>query len=202
MSNTSAIIRAPLPLVLASTSPFRKTVLERLRLPFHVFAPHADESALPGEHSEHLVRRLAEVKARAAAHDFPAALIIGSDQMAVIEGQVLGKPGDHTQAVAQLRLASGRRVDFLTGLCVYNSASGAVQTDMVSFSVLFRNLSDAQIEHYLSLDEPYHCAGSFKSEGLGIALLERMEGTDPTAVIGLPLIRLVRMLEQEGVRVV
>jgi septum formation protein len=192
----------PLPLVLASTSPFRKEVLARLHLPFSIFAPNADETPLAGETPQQLVLRLAEVKARTAHNTFPSALIIGSDQIAVIDDHILGKPGDHDRAVAQLRQASGRRVDFITGLCVYNSATGTVQSDIVTFGVVFRLLNETQIDNYVRRDQPYHCAGSFKSEGLGIALLERMEGTDPTAVIGLPLIRLVRMLEQEGVEVV
>lgn len=191
-----------LPLVLASTSPFRRSVLERLRLPFATYAPNVDETPLAGESPSALVLRLAEMKAKAAAVAHPAALIIGSDQVSVIDNDILGKPGTHERAVEQLGRASGKQVDFLTGLCLFNTQSGAVQTDIVRFGVTFRALSATQIENYLRMDEPYNCAGSFKSEGLGIALLDRMVGSDPTSVIGLPLIRLVRMLEAEGCHVV
>lgn len=189
-------------LVLASTSPFRKEVLSRLHLPFETFAPNVDETPQSHEPPQNLVTRLAEMKARAARKAYPQALIIGSDQVAVIGDQILGKPGNHDRAVEQLSEASGQRVDFLTGLCLYNSITETRQTDMVVFSVVFRQLTRAQIENYLAIDQPYNCSGSFKSEGLGIALLERMEGSDPTTVIGLPLIRLIRMLEKEGVGVV
>jgi septum formation protein len=189
-------------LILASTSPFRKDVLGRLHLPFATFAPAVNETPQTGEKPRELVARLAELKARAAKDTHPNALIIGSDQMAVIGDEVLGKPGNHDRAVAQLSKASGQRVDFLTGLCLYNSATDTAQTDIVMFSVTFRDLTATQIENYLQRDKPYNCSGSFKSEGFGIALLDKMEGSDPTAVIGLPLIRLVRMLEAEGVRVV
>lgn len=191
----------PLPLILASTSPFRKEVLERLHLPFETFAPDIDESPLADESPSDLVQRLSEEKAKAALNYYPNALIIGSDQMSVLDDKIIGKPGTHDKAVAQLKAASGRRVDFLTGLCLFNSATGETQTDLVRFSVHFRQLSDDQIRGYLKQDQPYNCAGSFKSEGLGIALLDGMEGTDPTAVIGLPLIRLVQMLEQQQVKV-
>jgi septum formation protein len=189
-------------LVLASTSPYRREVLSRLHLPFETFAPNVDETPLPGETPSALVVRLAEAKARAAQSAYPDALVIGSDQVAVIGERILGKPGNHQQAVEQLSQASGRQVDFLTGLCLLNTQSGAIQTDMVHFGVLFRQLSARQIENYLRQDKPYNCAGSFKSEGLGIVLLERMVGSDPTAVIGLPLIRLVRMLEADGFHIV
>ena len=132
----------------------------------------------------------------------PDSLIIGSDQVAVIDGEILGKPGNHDKAVAQLKTASGRRVTFLTGLCLYNSATGDSQVEVVPFGVVFRELSEAQIENYLQAEQPYNCAGSFKSEAMGIALFERLEGEDPNTLIGLPLIRLVRMLEAEGVRVI
>ena len=187
-----------LPLILASTSRFRKSVLERLQLPFSVIAPNVDETPLENETPEQLVVRLAEDKARAVRDSYPHALIIGSDQVAVIDHTILGKPGNHDNAVQQLSQASGRRVDFLTGLCLFNSHDDRIQIDSVCFSVVFRQLSAAQIENYLRKDTPYNCAGSFKSEGLGIALLDRMEGNDPTSVIGLPLIRLVRMLTVEG----
>lgn len=185
-------------LVLASTSPYRKTLLEKLQLPFETVSPEIDETSLPDESPEQLVARLAESKAKAAAAKFSHALIIGSDQVAVVEGKIVGKPGNHDNAVAQLKRASGKRVVFLTGLCVYNTASQRSQVEVVPFSVVFRQLTETQIEHYLQREQPYNCAGSFKSEGLGIALFERLEGDDPNTLIGLPLIRLVRMLENEG----
>lgn len=189
-------------LVLASTSAYRKELLGHLGLPFTTAAPEVDETPLPDETPPQLVRRLAELKARAVAARYPGALIIGSDQVAVIDGQILGKPGNHERAVAQLRLASGKRLDFFTGLCLFNAASSNLQVEVVSFGVVFRRLSDQQIENYLRREQPYHCAGSFKSEALGIALCDRFDGEDPSALIGLPLIRLVRMLEQENVSVI
>jgi len=189
-------------LVLASTSIYRKELLSRLGLPFVTAAPDVDESPLLNEAPEHLVRRLAEAKARAVAEYYPEALIIGSDQVTVIEGRILGKPGSHERAVAQLRMTSGKRLEFLTGLCLLNSRTGAVQVDIVPFAVLFRPLSNEQIDSYLRREQPYHCAGAFKSEALGIALCERFEGDDPTALIGLPLIRLTRMLEQQGAAII
>lgn len=193
---------SPNTLVLASTSPFRKDVLSRLKVPFEIFAPNVDESPLANETPSQLVLRLAEMKAQAAQSSYPNALVIGSDQVAVIEDTILGKPGNHEQAVKQLTQASGKQVDFLTGLCVLNTQTSKFHTDMVRFGVTFRQITPGQIENYLEKDKPYNCAGSFKSEGLGIALLERMVGSDPTAVIGLPLIRLVRMLEAEGMQII
>lgn len=189
------------PLVLASTSPFRRALLQRLGLPFDTASPGSDESPLPGETPQALVVRLAEAKARAVAAAFPRHLIIGSDQVALLDDEVLGKPGDHARATAQLAAASGRTVRFLTGLCLLNSESGRTQTCSEPFDVQFRPLSKAQIEAYLRAEQPYNCAGSFKSEGLGIALFERLQGDDPNALIGLPLIRLVSMLAEEGVDV-
>lgn len=185
-------------LVLASTSPFRKAILEKLHIPFDTASPEVDESVLPGESPEQLVARLSEAKARAVASRFADALIIGSDQVAVVDGQILSKPGVHEKAVAQLKRASGKRVSFLTGLCLLNTKSNRAQVDVVPFNVIFRQLSEAQIENYLRKEQPYNCAGSFKSEGLGIALFERLEGSDPNTLIGLPLIRLIKMLESEG----
>jgi septum formation protein len=185
-------------LVLASTSPYRKALLEKLQVEFTTAAPDIDESALPGESPEQLVARLAEAKAKALANQFSHALIIGSDQVAVVDGKIVGKPGNHANAVAQLKRATGKRVIFLTGLCVYNSLSQRSQVEVVPFSVIFRQLTETQIEHYLQREQPYNCAGSFKSEGLGIALFERLEGDDPNTLIGLPLIQLIRMLESEG----
>ncbi len=189
-------------LVLASTSPFRKQLLEKLKLEFTTDSPDIDESRLVGETPEALVARLAEQKAVAVAERHPNSLIIGSDQVAVNDGEILGKPGNHDKAVAQLQSTSGQRVTFLTGLCLYNSATGDSQVEVVPFGVVFRELSESQIENYLNAEQPYNCAGSFKSEAMGIALFERLEGEDPNTLIGLPLIRLVRMLEAEGVRVI
>lgn len=189
-------------LVLASTSPFRKQLLQKLQQDFDTDSPDIDESRLEGETPEQLVARLAEQKAMAVAERHPDSLIIGSDQVAVNDGVILGKPGTHDKAVAQLQSASGKRVTFLTGLCLYNSTTGDSQVEVVPFGVVFRELSLSQIENYLKAEQPYNCAGSFKSEAMGIALFERLEGEDPNTLIGLPLIRLVRMLEAEGVRVI
>ncbi len=188
-------------LILASTSPFRRELLLRLGLPFSVQAPEVDETGLPGEEALSLVARLAEWKARAVAESQPGALIIGSDQVAVLDGDMIGKPGDHPRAVAQLQRASGRTVTFYTGLCLLDGVSGPGQVAVEEFRVVFRPLSAALIEAYLQREQPYQCAGSFKSEGLGIVLFERLEGDDPTSLIGLPLIRLTRMLEAVGVAV-
>jgi septum formation protein len=188
-------------LVLASTSPFRRELLQKLGLDFSTASPRVDETAQPEEDAHALVRRLAEAKARAVAVDHPAALIIGSDQVAVLRDEILGKPGEHTRAVSQLKAASGRAVTFLTGLCLFNSATDQVQAVVEPFKVVFRDLTDEQIENYLRREQPYNCAGSFKSEGLGIALFKRLEGDDPNALIGLPLIRLTDMLHAEGLDV-
>lgn len=188
-------------LILASTSPFRRELLGRLGLPFDTVAPDVDESPIPNEKPEQLVIRLAEAKARAAAARHPDALIIGSDQVASLDGRILGKPGTRERAIKQLRDASGRRVDFFTGLCVFDSATGKSRSLCEPFSVWFRTLSDKQIEHYVERESPFNCAGSFKSEGLGIALFERLEGDDPNALIGLPLIRLVSLLAESGIEV-
>ena len=189
------------PLVLASTSPFRRELLARLGLPFTTAAPEVDESPLPGENAERLVLRLAEAKARAVAAAHPDALVIGSDQVAGLGGAVLGKPGSRERAIEQLRQASGRTVVFRTGRCLFNAASGRAQTLCETFKVHFRDLTPAQIEAYVDREAPFGCAGSFKSEGLGITLFTRLEGADPNALIGLPLIRLVDMLAVEGVDV-
>lgn len=188
-------------LILASTSPYRKAILDKLGLPFTTRAPRIDETPRPDETPAQLVERLAASKARAIADSLDSGLVIGSDQLAVIDDRILGKPGSHDQARAQLQQVSGRAVTFLTGLALVNAASGGIQTEVVPFTVHFRQLDNQQIENYLQLEPPYDCAGSFKSEGLGIALFERLEGDDPNTLIGLPLIRLVRMLEQEGVEV-
>jgi len=185
-------------LVLASTSPFRREILEKLDVSFETMAPDVNEDILIDEIPEQLVARLSEAKARAVGQQQSNALVIGSDQVAVVDGQILGKPGNHEEATKQLRRASGKRVSFLTGLCVFNTESKRTQLDVVPFNVIFRQLTDSQIENYLQKEQPYNCAGSFKSEGLGIALFERLEGDDPNTLIGLPLIRLIRMLESEG----
>ncbi|MHB8455136.1 MAG: Maf family protein [Acidiferrobacterales bacterium] len=189
-------------LILASTSPFRRELLERLQLPFRVVAPEVDEKPLVGEEPAVLARRLAIAKARVVTASHPQALVIGSDQVAVLAGRIVGKPGSHAAAVQQLRAASGGRVVLYTGLVLIDAGSGRTRSQVVPFATVFRQLSDEMIENYLRKEQPYNCAGSLKSEGLGIALLERFEGDDPTALIGLPLIRLVRMLEAEGVRVI
>jgi len=198
--NTTNNTAAPL-LVLASTSPFRKEILQKLGMPFETAAPDIDESPVEGESPQQLVQRLAEQKAYAVAEDFPDALIIGSDQVAVVDGEILGKPGTHEHAVEQLSNASGKAVHFYTGLCLYNSGTARGQSEVVPFDVVFRDLTTEQIENYLRREQPYNCAGSFKSEALGITLFEKLLGDDPNTLIGLPLIRLVRMLENEAVAV-
>jgi septum formation protein len=188
-----------LTLILASTSPYRRMLLERLQLPFTTISPEVDETPLADESPQALVQRLAIAKAQAVAARSPNALVIGSDQVAVHDGEIVGKPRDHDHAVMQLRQASGTAVTLYTGLALVNSHTGNIQSEVVPFGVVFRRLSDEQIENYLRKEQPYDCAGSVKSEGLGITLLERFEGDDPNTLIGLPLIRLVRMLENEGV---
>ena len=188
-------------LVLASTSPFRKELLERLNIPFETFSPDVDETRRDGESPNDLVVRLSEAKARAGAGAFPDALIIGSDQVAVCGEDVLGKPGNHDKACEQLTRLAGQQVSFLTGLCLLDTASGSLRLEMVPFHVHFRTLGEAQIERYLRYEQPYNCAGSFKSEGLGISLFESMRGDDPNALIGLPLIRLVSWLNEAGIAV-
>lgn len=189
-------------LVLASSSPYRRALLEKLGLPFAAESPAIDESPLPHEAPDDLVQRLALAKAQALAPRYPAHWIIGSDQLAVLDGRVLGKPGNSETACEQLRACSGRRVIFLTGLTLLDSASGAATTVLEPFIVTFRRLSDAQIAHYVEREQPLDCAGSFKSEGLGIALFERLQGDDPNALVGLPLIRLVTLLQQAGIAVI
>ena len=189
-------------LILASSSPYRRELLQRLGIPFEVIAPDVDETPALGETPQALVERLAIAKARAVADQRPNALVVGSDQVAVYDGTIVGKPLTHKRAVEQLRLASGKTVTLYTGLALINGDSGHTQSEVVPFRVVFRSLSDAQIENYLRREQPYNCTGSVKSEGLGIALLERFEGDDPNALIGLPLIRLLRMLEREGMDVI
>lgn len=185
-------------LILASTSRYRHELLARLGLPFAAVGPKIDETRRAGEPAEAMVRRLAREKARTVAAQYPSAWVIGSDQCAVLDDQVLGKPGTHERAFAQLRAASGRSVVFHTGLCLMCIEQGFEHTVEVPFTVHFRKLEDAEIEHYLAKEKPYDCAGSFKSEGLGIALFEALEGSDPSALIGLPLIALCALLRKAG----
>ena len=189
---------APRPLVLGSTSVYRRELLQRLRLPFTVAAPAVDETPLPGEPPAQLAQRLALAKAHAVATLHPEAVVIGSDQVADLAGQPLGKPGDHARATAQLQRMRGHTVVFHTAVAVVCHASGFVQTDLAPVRVRFRELSDAEIERYLRAEQPYDCAGSAKSEGLGISLLDAIHSDDPTALIGLPLIRTCRLLRAAG----
>jgi septum formation protein len=189
-------------LILASSSIYRRELLERLQLPFTVICPDVDETPMPEERPEQTALRLAEEKARKIALAHPDALIIGCDQVATLDGQQLGKPLTHDNAVKQLQLMRGRSVTFHSALCLHNAASGSMQAEVVPYEVRFRDLTDTQIECYLLKEQPYHCAGSAKSEGLGIALIEWMRGDDPNALIGLPLIALIGMLRNEGVPVI
>jgi len=188
-------------LVLASTSPFRKQLLEKLHLDFSTANPQVNEDPLVGESAIQLVERLAIAKAQAVSKDFPDALIIGSDQVCLNNDIILGKPGNFEKAFQQLKAASGKHVRFYTGLAVVNSKTGAVQSLVEPFDVHFRILSDEMITHYLKKEQPYNCAGSFKSEGFGISLFNRFEGKDPNSLIGLPLISLIEMLERENMPV-
>lgn len=186
------------PLLLASSSPYRRALLERLRLPFSWASPAVDESILPDESPAGLARRLAETKARALAARYPDHLIIGSDQTAELGDTILGKPGSMEAARTQLTAASGRSVTFHTGLCLYDARSQQARTLVEPFAVQFRQLTTGEIDRYLALEQPLDCAGSFKMEGLGISLFERLSGDDPNALIGLPLIRLVTLLREAG----
>lgn len=185
-------------LVLASTSPFRKAILDKLGVDFDTASPETDESALINESPKDLVERLSIAKAKAVAEKRTDSLIIGSDQISVIDGEIIGKPHTHENAVKQLQKASDKTVTFYTGLCLYNSQTKEYQSEVVPFDVVFRPLSNQVIESYLSKEKPYNCAGSFKSEALGIVLFEKLIGDDPNTLMGLPLIRLVKMLEQEN----
>ncbi len=186
-------------LILGSSSPYRKALLEKLGLPFECFSPDINESEKPGESPEQLVERLAIEKARETGKTYPGALIIGSDQVAVLDNKIIGKPANHQDAVNQLKEASGKKVHLYTGLCLFNANTGTIQHSVESYSVVFRQLNENQIEQYLNKDQPYNCAGSLKSETLGIAMLSKLEGEDPNTLIGLPLIRLVDMLLAEGI---
>ena len=184
-------------LILASTSPWRRALLEKLAIPFECAAPEVDETPLPGEAPRHLVLRLAQKKAQSLAHRYPSHLIIGSDQICVLDGEITGKPLTEENARQQLLKARGNIVTFYTGLALYNSATGHLQTEVEPFDVHFRHLSEAEMDDYLRKERPLYCAGSFKSEGLGIALFERLEGRDPNTLVGLPLIALCQMLRRE-----
>ncbi|ECH4664862.1 septum formation inhibitor Maf [Salmonella enterica] len=184
-------------LILASTSPWRRALLEKLTIPFECAAPEVDETPIQGEAPRQLVLRLAQAKAQSLAHRYPAHLIIGSDQICVLDGEITGKPLTEENARQQLLKARGNIVTFYTGLALYNSATGHLQTEVEPFDVHFRHLSETEIEDYVRKERPLHCAGSFKSEGLGIALFERLEGRDPNTLIGLPLIALCQMLRRE-----
>ena len=190
-------------LILGSTSPFRKELLDRLQIEFSCASPNVDETPVENESIEDMVMRLSELKAEAVAEQIKGqdALIIGSDQSAVLNGKPLTKPGNFDNAVKQLTDASGQRIVFQTGLCLLNTRTGKKQTICEPYTVVFKKLSALTIERYLKKEEPYNCAGSFKSEGLGIALFEKFEGEDPNSLIGLPLIKLIGMLENEGIEI-
>jgi septum formation protein len=186
-------------LILGSTSPFRKALLQRFNLEFDTDKPEIDETPLANETPEDYVLRLSLEKAKVVARRHPNALIIGSDQCSILGGNIRGKPGDHQSAVIQLTESSGQRVSFLSGLCLYDSNDDSYQLDLVPFHVDFRDLNKKEIESYLLAEQPYNCAGSFKSEGLGITLFKQLQGSDPTALVGLPLIRLSEMLRKKGI---
>ena len=186
-------------LILGSTSRYRRELLERLRLPFEVRSPEVDETPRPGEAPAALAQRLALAKAQAVSAQFPDAVVIGSDQVADLDGEPIGKPGTHERAVAQLRAMRGRSVVFQTAVAVMRGSTGYVGTALTPVTVRFRQLSNAEIEHYLRAEQPYDCAGSAKSEALGIALLDAIESDDPTALVGLPLIRTCMLLRAAGI---
>ena len=186
-------------LILGSTSRYRRELLQRLRLPFEVVSPEVDETPLPGEQPAAMAQRLALVKARAVASKFAGAVVIGSDQVADLDGEPVGKPGTHERAFEQLRSMSGRSVVFQTAVAVVRGDVGFEGVALVPVTVRFRTLTDTQIEHYLRAERPYDCAGSAKSEALGIALLDSIESNDPTALVGLPLIQTCALLRQAGI---
>lgn len=188
-------------LILASSSPYRRELLAHLQLPFEVAIPDIDETPLTGELPQDTALRLAQLKARKVAQAHPDALVIGCDQVATLDDVHLDKPLTHDNAVGQLRRMRGRTVVFHSALCLYNARSDSMQATVVPYSVRFRTLTDEQIERYLTREQPYDCAGSARVEGLGIALIAAMTGDDPNALIGLPLIRLVDMLQNEGVQI-
>ncbi len=189
-------------IVLGSSSPFRKALLEKLDLSFDCDSPDIDETPLKDELPKAMVARLAKEKADAIAQRHPQSVIIASDQCATLDGKIIGKPGNHEAAMAQLVAASGRTVTFYTSLCVFNAGTNQYQEVVEPFYVYFRELNETQIDNYLKKEQPYNCAGSFKSEGLGISLFERLEGNDPNTLIGLPLIQLIKMLENVNISVI
>ncbi len=189
-------------LILASSSPNRKALLERLHLDFECHAPDIDETRHDDESASEYVRRLAKHKALAISDRHNDAVIIGSDQCALLDEQILGKPGDYENALKQLKAAQGKTVVFHTGVCVMHAAADFIEVDDIEYSVEFRHLSDQQLSHYLQREQPYQCAGSIKSEGYAACLFSKMHGDDPTALVGLPLIRLIAMLENAGVAIV
>jgi septum formation protein len=195
---------APPRLILASGSPYRRELLQRLRLPFEVMVPDICEAPLPGEQPGATALRLAREKAAAVAARAPGSIVIGSDQVATLDGEQIGKPGDHARALAQLQKMRGRTIVFHTALCVWDGRASALlgpaQLEDVQTVVVFRNLPDAELDAYLRIEQPYDCAGSAKNEGLGIAILERIDSSDPTALTGLPMIALTAMLRKAGVR--
>ncbi len=188
-------------ILLASTSPYRQAMLSKLMLPFNVTTPDCNETPLPAEQPQDLVLRLAKNKAEACPHTDAPTLIIGSDQVCVINGNIMGKPHTTENAVRQLMAASGKPVVFYTGIALHNTQNGQTDTRLDTFIVHFRDLSEQQIRNYVKKEQPLDCAGSFKSEGLGIALFERLEGKDPNSLIGLPLITLIDMLKKQGIDV-
>lgn len=188
-------------LILASSSEFRRELLQKLQIPFSSISPRVDETPLENEKPYETALRLAQDKARKIGAEYPHALVIGCDQVATLDGEQLGKPLNHVNATKQLKSMRGREVTFHSALCLYNAATDNMQAEVVPYIVRFRQLSDEQIENYLNKEQPYQCAGSAKSEGLGIALMERMIGEDPNALIGLPLIKLINMLENENISV-
>lgn len=189
-------------LILASSSIYRRELLARLNIPFSIVSPEIDETPITGELPQETALRLAQVKARKVSLTNPSSLIIGCDQVATLDNIQMGKPGSHENAVKQLQHMRGREVIFHSALCLYDVATHRMQAEVVPYHVTFKQLSDAQIERYLSIEKPYDCAGSAKSEGLGIAIIEKMVGEDPNALIGLPLIKLIQMLENVGVNVI
>lgn len=199
MPDSDIRARLPRPLILGSTSRYRRELLSRLQLPFETVSPEVDETPLPGETPYALSLRLAQAKAQAVARLHPGALIIGSDQAPELDGRPLSKPGTHERATEQLRQMSGRQMNFHTGVCVACADTGFLQADVVTVQVRFRTLDDAEIERYLRAEQPYDCAGSAKSEGLGIALLDALVSDDPSALVGLPLIRTCQLLRAAGV---
>jgi septum formation protein len=186
-------------LILASTSPYRKILLEKLKIPFSCSSPNVDESPLTGESARELVQRLAQSKAKAVGSSINNGFVIGSDQVASLDGKILGKPGNYDNAFAQLSAASGRKVTFHTGLCLLNANTNRLHSTVEDFVVSFKSLSPQQITTYLQAEQPYDCAGSFKSEGLGIMLFSALEGRDPNTLVGLPLIRLSELFTEQGV---